>query len=180
VTFKDLRKIIAENQKFDDDKIAMMRLRLWPAESGNGNGNGHNNSRPWEWKGRPIISSEEWKRLAGYKDFYDVLTSEEREYLKINMDLPDEEIWNKAESRVIREINPKALDYFPADVITVVFNPYYTCPKSPEIYKLWVSDYRELLTAKGYRTHEYDGSWWEEKWERLNTDWRARVGASEK
>ena len=26
-----------------------------------------NNSRGLEWKGRPIISSEEWKRLAEYR-----------------------------------------------------------------------------------------------------------------
>jgi hypothetical protein len=36
VTFKDLRRIITENRKLDDDKIARMRLRLWPTESGNG------------------------------------------------------------------------------------------------------------------------------------------------
>jgi hypothetical protein len=158
VTFKDLRKIIAENQRLDDDKIARMRLRLWPAESGNGNGNGHNNSRPWEWKGRPIISSEEWKRLAGYTELYDNLTPEEREYLKINMDLPSE-VWDKMDRERIWEINPKAMQYFPHDIISIVFNPYYTCPKAPDIYELWVSDYRELLTAKGFRHHEYDGSW---------------------
>jgi hypothetical protein len=82
VTFKDLRKIIAENQKLDDDKIARMRLRLWPAESGNGNGhnNNNNNNNAWGlgWKGRPIISNEEWKRLAGYREFDDVLTSDEK------------------------------------------------------------------------------------------------------
>jgi hypothetical protein len=59
---------------------------------------------------------------------------------------------------VIKEINPKALKYFPSDVITVVFNPSYPCPKAPDIYKLWVSDYRELLTAKGFRRQDYDGS----------------------
>ena len=58
-----------------------------------------------------------------------------------------------------REINPKAQQYFPSDVITVVFDPYYSCPKAPDIYKLWISDYRELLIAKGYREHEHDGSW---------------------
>jgi hypothetical protein len=48
VTFKELRKVIAENQKLDDDKIASVRLRLWPAGSGNGH---NNNARELGWKG---------------------------------------------------------------------------------------------------------------------------------
>ena len=153
MTFKDLRRIIAENQRLDDDKIARMRLRLWPAESGNGhnnNNNNRNNGWGWGWKGRPIISSEEWKRLAGYTEFNDNLTAEEKDYLKINLDLPGE-TWDRAESEIRREINPRALQYFPIDIVTVVFNSYYSCPKTPDFYKLWVSDYRELLTARGFR-----------------------------
>jgi hypothetical protein len=146
MTFKDIRRIISENQKLDDDKIAMMRLRLrsgvWPAEGGNG-GNGHNNNKNngWGlgWKGRPIISSEEWKKLAGYTELYDNLTSEEKEYLKINLDLPGE-VWDRMDRERIWEINPRALQYFPQDIVTVVFNPSYSCPKAPDLYKLWVSD----------------------------------------
>jgi hypothetical protein len=154
VTFKDLRKIIEESQKFDDKEA---RLKLWPA--GNGNGDGHNNNRFWEWKGRPIISSEHWKKLAGYQDMYDVLTPEEREYWKKDLNFPSNEKYDEIEKRIIREIDPKALQYFPNDKITVVFNSSYSCPKAPDIYKMWISEYRELLTARGYRHHEYDGSW---------------------
>jgi hypothetical protein len=52
VTFKELRKVIAENQKLDDDKIASVRLRLWPAGSGNGH---NNNARELGWKGGTIL-----------------------------------------------------------------------------------------------------------------------------
>jgi hypothetical protein len=55
VTFKDLRKIIAENQKLDDDKIAIMRaimrLKLWPAKSGNGHNKNNNNILTGNGKG---------------------------------------------------------------------------------------------------------------------------------
>jgi hypothetical protein len=60
---------------------------------------------------------------------------------------------------MIKEINPKALQYFPSDVIAVVFNPSYSFPKAPDIYKLWISEYRKYLAARGFRTHEYHGSW---------------------
>jgi hypothetical protein len=161
VTFKDLRRIIAENQKLDDDKIAIMRLRLWPA----GSGNGHNNNNAWGlgWKGRPIISNEEWKRLAGYRELDDVLTRDEKIQIKMSLDVPEDvlskEVWDRVNVQMIKEINPRSLQYFPIDIVTVVFNPHYSCPKAPDIYKLWVSDYREYLTAKGYRSYEYDGSW---------------------
>jgi hypothetical protein len=148
VTFKDLRRIIAEKQKLDD-KLA--RLGLRPEESGNGHG------REWEWKGRPTISNEEWKRLAGYTDFSDIITPEEEEYLEVNHNLP-KETWDRATSEIRREISPEALQYFPQDIITVVFNPSYSCPKAPDLFKVWVSDYRELLTSKGFRKAEYDGS----------------------
>ena len=52
MTFKDLRRIIAEKQNLDD-KLA----RLRPEESGNGH------SREWEWKGRPIIWSSDLLNL---------------------------------------------------------------------------------------------------------------------
>jgi hypothetical protein len=153
VTFKDLRKIIDKNQKLDDDKIAMMRLRLWPAKGGNGNGNGRNNNNNWEWKGRLVISSEKWKELAGYTETNDHLTAEEKYLLKISLDAPEDdlpkEVWDRVESQTRREINPRALEYFPHDIVDVVFNPRYSCPKAPDIYKLWVSDYRELLIAQG-------------------------------
>jgi hypothetical protein len=87
VTFKDLRRIIEENQKLDDDKIARMRLRLWPAGSGNGHNN-NNNAWGLGWKGRPIISNEEWKRLAGYRELDDVLTPDEKMQLKMSLAYP--------------------------------------------------------------------------------------------
>jgi hypothetical protein len=160
VTFKDLRRIIDENQKLDDDKTAAMRLRLWPADRGNGNGRNNNNN--YVWKGRPLVSDEHWKKLAGYQELFDVLTEDEKMQCKMALDVPEDvlpkEVWDRVHAQMIREINPRALQYFPSDVITVVFNPYYTCPKAPDIYKLWISDYREYLTARGFRTHEYDGS----------------------
>jgi hypothetical protein len=141
------------------------------------------NEGPTHWKGRPIISNEYWEHLSGVDEILAKIQRIESrpeviESLKINMDFPEEV--SKELDSIKREIDPTALDYFPSDIITVVFNPSYSCPKAPDLYKLWVSDYRELLTAKGYRSHEYDGSWWTEEWKRLNTDWRARVGASEK
>jgi hypothetical protein len=159
VTFKELRRIIEENQKLDDDKIAMMRLRLWPAGSGNGHNN-NNNAWGLGWKGRPIISSEEWKRLAGYKELDDVLTSDEKMQCKMALDVPEDvlpkEVWDRVNAQMIKEINPKVLQYFPQpilpyDVVTVVFDPSYSCPKASDVYKLWVSDYRELLIARGLR-----------------------------
>jgi hypothetical protein len=158
VTFKDLRKIIEESQKLDDDKIAAMRLRLWPIKNGNGN-NGHNKNNVWGlgWKGRPIVSSEEWKRLAEYTEFSDVfndenvITPEERWSWKTNLN-DSMGIWDKIDSRLRKEINPKALQYFPHDLFSVVFYRSYSCPKAPDLYKEWVSDYRELLIARGYET----------------------------
>jgi hypothetical protein len=92
VTFKDLRRIIADNQKLDDDKIARMRMRLWPA----GSGNGHNNNA-WGlgWKGRPIISNEEWKRLAGYRELDDVLTQDEKVRVKMSLAIPEDVLSKK-------------------------------------------------------------------------------------
>ena len=163
VKFKDLRRIITENQKLDDDKIAAMRLRLWPINNGNGN-SGHNKNNVWGlgWKGRPIIPSEQWKKLAGYKELDDVLTEDEKMQCKMALDVPEDvlskEVWDRVNVQMIKEINPRSLQYFPQNVVTVVFNQSYSCPKAPDIYKLWVSDYRELLIAKGFRIQDYDGS----------------------
>jgi hypothetical protein len=156
VTFKDLRKIIAENQKLDDDKIAIMRaimrLKLWPAKSGNGH-NKNNNNINWEWKGRLIISSVEWERLAGYTEFNDHLTPEEKYLLKISLDVDEDvlpkELLDRVESQTRREINPRALEYFPYGYVRVIFYSSYSCPNAPDLYKMWVSDYRELLIARG-------------------------------
>jgi hypothetical protein len=161
VTFKDLRKIITENQKLDDDKIAAMRLRLWPAGSGNGHNN-NNNAWGLGWKGRPIISNEKWKKLAGYKELDDVLTEDEKMQCKMALDVPEDvlskEVWDRVNVQMIKEIDPRSLQYFPIGIVSVVFNPSYSCPKAPDVYKLWISDYRELLTAKGFRKADYDGS----------------------
>ena len=169
VTFKDLRKIITESQKLDDDKMPVMitRLRLWPA-GGNGNGNGggnnnnNNNNNAWRsgwWKGRPIISDEYWKKLAGYTDLDDVLTEDEQEQRKWTLDFVEnifsQEVWDRINAQMIKEINPRALHYFPNDAVAVVFKPSYSCPKAPDIYKEWISDYEEYLTAKGYKKHEW-------------------------
>lgn len=166
VTFKDLRRIISENQKLDEDKIAAMRLRLWPAggngNSGGQNNNNHNNNNAWAlgwWKGRPIISEEDWKRLAGYTDLDDVLTEDEKLQRMMSLDVVEnifpQETWDRLNAQMIKEINPRSLQYFPNDVIAVVFDPSYSCLKAPDIYKLWISDYREYLTAKGYKEHEW-------------------------
>jgi hypothetical protein len=124
-------------------------LSLWPEESGNGHSK--------EWKGRPIISVEEWKRLAGYTELSDIVTPKEEEYLEVNHNLP-KETWDRATSDLRREINPEALQYFPQDIITVVFNPSYSCPKALDLFYSWRNDYREFLAARGFRRADYDGS----------------------
>jgi hypothetical protein len=81
--------------------------------------------------------------------------------LKISLDVDEyvlsKEVWDRVNAQMIKEINPKALQYFPQNVVTVVFNQSYSCLKAPDIYKLWVSDYKELLIAKGVNRHLYDG-----------------------
>ena len=116
-----------------------------------------NNSRGREWKGRPIISSEEWKRLAEFTEFIDVFDDDNvitpKESWSWKTDLNDSMgIWDKIDSRLRKEINRIPLNYFPHDIIAVVFYPSYSFPKAPDLYKEWVSDYRELLIARGYET----------------------------
>lgn len=122
------------------------------------------NNKGWEWKGKPIILREDWKRLAGYTEFTDVfdddnvITPEERWSWKT--DLNDSMgIYDKIDSRLRKEINPKALQYFPHDLVSVVFYRSYSCPKAPDLFKEWISDYKELLVAKGVNRHLYDGTW---------------------
>ena len=150
MTFKDLRRIIEENQKLDDDKIANMRLRLWPAERGNGNSRNNNYC---EWKGRSVISNEHWKKLAGYTELHDLLIPDEKMLLKMSLavdeDVLSKEVFDRVNAQMIRQINPKALQYFPQDLVRVVFNSDYSCPKASDLYKEWVSDYREFLIARG-------------------------------
>jgi hypothetical protein len=43
--------------------------------------------------------------------------------------------------------------------------------KLPDIYKLWVSDYRELLIAKGVNRHLCDGTWAHPPKGRHNDKW---------
>jgi hypothetical protein len=100
------------------------RLGLWPEGD---DGNGHNEDDGINyWKGKRIISMEEWKRIAGYTDLNDVLNPEEREELTERLkckcgDLEQErkdmsrvsEILDRATPQIKREINPEALQYFP-------------------------------------------------------------------
>ena len=126
---------------------------IYPNPYGNGNGNG----RFHYWKGKPIIPDEDWERLAGYQDLFDVLTEEEKLLCKMTLDVPEnalpKKVWDRANAEMIRTINPKSLNYFPNDIISVVFNPHYSCPEAPELHKEWVADYRELLIRKGYREY---------------------------
>jgi hypothetical protein len=92
--------------------------RLRPEDNGNGHGNDDGINY---WKGKRIISVEEWKRIAGYTDLDDVLTLEEQEELterlKWKGDLQQErddmsrvrEILDRAIPQIRREINPEAL-----------------------------------------------------------------------
>jgi hypothetical protein len=156
------------------------RLGLWPeGDDGNGHGNNEDDGINY-WKGKRIISMEEWKRIAGYTDLRDVLSQEEQEELTECLkckcgDLHQEredslrisEILDKAGPEIKREINPEALQYFPeADPNKgyIVF-PFthsdsdsdsdYHCSKAPELYDAWISDYRELFIHNGFREHEY-------------------------
>lgn len=162
MTIKDLRRIIDESQKLDDDRIAAMRLRLWPTERGNGhnrNRNKNNNNDRYlsQWRGRPIISDEHWKEIAGYQDLFDVLTEDEKMLCQMTLDVPEvalsKVVWDRVNAQMIKEINPRALQYFPSFIVRAVFNPSYSCPKAPDIYKLWKSDYREYLIAIGEGEH---------------------------
>ena len=75
---------------------------------------------------------------------------------KMTLDVPEvalsREVWDRANSQMIKEINPRALHYFPSFIVRAVFDPSYSCSKAPDLYKEWVSDYRELLIARGYET----------------------------
>jgi hypothetical protein len=52
---------------------------MWPEGD---DGNGHNKDDGINyWRGKRIISVEEWKRIAGYTDLDDVLTPWEQEEL---------------------------------------------------------------------------------------------------
>jgi hypothetical protein len=156
------------------------RLGLWPEGD---DGNGHNDDDGINyWKGKRIISMEEWKRIAGYTDLYDVLTPEEQEELEERLkckcgDLEQEredmsrvsEILDRATPKIRREINPEALQYFPEanpnkGYIVFPFNHLvlgpdsksdYHCSKAPDLYTAWISDYRELFIHNGFREHEY-------------------------
>jgi hypothetical protein len=149
LTFKDLEKII------DEEKRA---LGLWPeGDDGNGHGRSYDDNDGINyWKGKRIISVEEWKRIAGYTDLNDVLSLEEQEELTERLkckvgDLQQErddmsrvrEILDRAMSLTRREINPEALQYFPEanpnkGYIAFPFNHSdsdsdYHCFKAPEM-----------------------------------------------
>jgi hypothetical protein len=107
-------------------KLDRLRLGLWP-EGDDGNGHSYDEDDGITyWKGKRIIPVEEWKRIAGYTDLYDVLSPEEQEELEecwkfkcgdLEQDRKDKlrmgEIIDKAAPKIKREINPEALEYFP-------------------------------------------------------------------
>jgi hypothetical protein len=172
LTFKDLKKII------DEEKRSLDRFGLWhEGDDGNGHGNNEDDGINY-WKGKPIISVEEWKRIAGYTDLNDVLSPEEQEELTERLkckagDLQQErddmsrvrEILDRAMPQIRREINPEALQYFPeanpnkGHIVFPFTRLYpdsdYHCPKAPELYDAWILDYRELFIHNGFREHEY-------------------------
>jgi hypothetical protein len=158
---------------------------LWPkGDDGNGHGHSYDDDDGINyWKGKHIISMEEWKRIAGYTDLNDVLSPEEQEELTERLkckggDLQQErddmsrvrEILDRAIPQIKREINPEALQYFPEanpnkGYIAFPFNHSdsdsdsnsdYRCFKAPELYTAWILDYRELFIFNGFRKHQYE------------------------
>jgi hypothetical protein len=154
--------------------------RMWPEGD---DGNGHNKDDGINyWRGKRIISVEEWKRIAGYTDLDDVLNPGEQEELteclKWKGDQQQEqddksrvsEILAKARPKIAREIKSEALQYFPEadpnkEYIVFPFSHSdsdsdsdsdYHCPKAPELYRSWISDYRRLFVFNGFREHQYE------------------------
>jgi hypothetical protein len=107
------------------------------------------------WKGKLIVSVEEWKQISGLGEMDARVKEiesrpEVRESLKIKMEYPKDawqelvNIWDK------KEFRPEALEYFPDDLIPAALSPCWSCPgaKADE-FDAWVSDYKELLKLKG-------------------------------
>jgi hypothetical protein len=109
--------------------------------------------------------------LSGYLDLTDVIPPEKIDYFcykaDFNNDPKDLEELDRACSLLHErekldhgdEINPKALEYFPDDMVSAIFfgqpEYQYQYPQAPELFNVWKEEYRELLMLKGHREHEF-------------------------
>jgi hypothetical protein len=102
------------------------------------------------WKGKLIVSVEEWEQISGLGEIYArekeiESRTEVRESLKIKMKYP-EDAWQELVSiREKKEFRPEALGYFPDGFVSAAVSPCWSCPQAPDLFSVWVSDYKELL-----------------------------------
>jgi hypothetical protein len=112
------------------------------------------------WKGKKIISVEEWQQISGLSEIY----AREKEIesrpevkgsLKIKLDYP-EDAWKEITS-MKREFKKEALEYFPDGLIPVALLGFYTCPEAEgDEFNVWVSEFKDLLLKlKGIDESDY-------------------------
>jgi hypothetical protein len=161
-----------------DKSVGNLNDRLDKLNKANGHNYNHNNNLEpdkepnelnWDdgisfWRGKHFVRNAEWKTRAGFTDLTDVgLSREEWDTLETAVSNHDtaasERLHNLCKS-LKHEINPEVLQWFPGEdpPITQIFNPFYKCSEAPTLYKEFREEYRALLTFKGFRSADYDGS----------------------